>query len=394
MKYEIIIIGAGHSGGMAAITLRQKKFTGSILIIGDENYSPYQKPALSKGFLTNQVSESSLMLRSDSFYEKNNIELMINNKVVAINRVDKLLELNDNSQISYNKLIIATGSKINQINNVTSMKGVYYLRTIKDSLIIKEELDRKKSIGIIGSGYIGLETASIARKKNLDVTVFEMENRIMSRVACKKISKFFQLKHQSQGVNFVLNKSIIDIKDKDNKKRIIGNDSKIFNLDMIIAGTGVQPDISLAIDSGLKCENGITVDEYCLTSDHNIFAIGDCTNHINNFYKTKLRLESVQNAVGQAKAAASYLVGEKKPYKEVPWFWSEQYDLKLQIVGINNNFDERVLKGSLADEKFSMFYLKNKKLISVYSINSPKDFVAGRKIIERGGDASFYLNKN
>ena len=394
MKYEIIIIGAGHSGGMAAISLRQKKFNGSILIIGDENYFPYQKPALSKGFLTNQTSESSLMLKSDSFYERNNIELMINSKVVAIDRADKSLELNDNSQIFYNKLIIATGSKMNQINNVTSVEGVHYLRTIKDSLIIKEELDRKKSIGIIGSGYIGLEIASIARKKNLDVTVFEIENRIMSRVACKKISKFFQLKHQSKGVNFILNKSIIDIKDKDNKKRIIGDDGKIFDLDMIIVGIGVQPDISLAQDSGLKCKNGITVDEYCLTSDTNIFAIGDCTNHMNNFYKTKLRLESVQNAVGQAKTIASYLSGEKKPYKEVPWFWSEQYDLKLQIVGINNNFDQRILKGSLADEKFSMFYLKKNKLISIYSINSPKDFLAGRKIIERGGDASIYLNKN
>jgi 3-phenylpropionate/trans-cinnamate dioxygenase ferredoxin reductase component len=378
---DVVIIGAGHSGGMAAIMLRKSKFKGSITIIGDENYPPYQKPPLSKRFLSEKVVKERLFLKKITFFNQNKIDLLLNNSVSKIDRKKQIIILNNNNIVCYKKLIIATGSNALKLNLPSKNNDTLYLRSIEDAEKIKEFMSMSRSIGIIGSGYIGLEVAAIAAKKGLDVCVIERESRLMSRVVCKEISDFYQQKHEKEGVKFILNCSVIDIEKKQDCHVIKFQDNNLIKTEMIVVGIGIKPNIQLAVDAGIQCSNGIFVNKNCLTSDENIFAIGDCTIHPNSIYGD-LRLESVHNAVEQAKTAASFIIGEPKPYEQVPWFWSEQYNIKLQIAGISHEHDEILIKGSLENEKFTVFYLKNNTLIALDAVNSPKEFTIGKKLIE------------
>ena len=394
MKYDVVIIGAGHAGGMAAISLRQQKYQGSITLIGEENFLPYQRPALSKGFLAGDIEEKRLYLKSQDYFDKNNISIIRNCEVVAIDRNNKIVLLENQKQLGYEKLIIATGSIVNKLKTSSGETDLYYLRTIKDSLKIREKLRNKNKITIIGAGYIGLEIASIAIKKNLEVNVLELENRVMGRVVSSEVSDFFQKKHQSEGVEFKFNTSIIDIEDQGKQKRVICSDGSSFNTDVIVVGVGIKPNIELAESSGLSCDNGIIVDDNGQTSDPHIFAVGDCSNHPNNILKRRLRLESVQNAVEQAKSVAASIAGSVKPYQEVPWFWSDQYNIKLQIAGISQDHDHRVIRGSPKEEKFAVFYQKEKRLIAVDAINSPKEFMVGKKWVAMQAKIPFELIQN
>mgnify|MGYP000710546791 CR=1 FL=1 len=383
MKNGVVIIGAGHAGGMMAISLRQQKYKGSITLIGEEDYLPYQRPALSKGFLAGETEEKSLYLKSQDYFDKNNIRIIRNHKIVDIDRNNKTVILEDRKKIEYEKLVIATGSVVNKLNTSSRETGLYYLRTIGDSLKIRERLRNKNKITIIGAGYIGLEIASIAIKKNLEVIVLELENEVMSRVVSSEVSNFFQNKHQSEGIEFKFNTSVTDIEDQGKQKGIICSDGSVLSADFVVIGVGIKPNIELAHSSGLECDNGIIVDDNGKTSDDHIFAVGDCSNHPNNILKRRLRLESVQNAVEQAKSVAAGISGNHKPYHQVPWFWSDQYNIKLQIAGISQHHDRRVIRGSPEEEKFAVFYQKDKHLIAVDAINSPKEFVTGKKLIER-----------
>ena len=383
MKNGVVIIGAGHAGGMMAISLRQQKYKGSITLIGEEDYLPYQRPALSKGFLAGETEEKSLYLKSQDYFDKNNIRIIRNHKIVDIDRNNKTVILEDRKKIEYEKLVIATGSVVNKLNTSSTDKGLYYLRTIGDSLKIRERLRNKNKITIIGAGYIGLEIASIAIKKNLEVIVLELENKVMSRVVSSEVSNFFQNKHQSEGIKFKFNTSVTDIEDQGKQKGIVCSDGSVLSADLVVIGVGIKPNIELAHSSGLECDNGIIVDDNGKTSDDHIFAVGDCSNHPNNILKQRLRLESVQNAVEQAKSVAAGIAGNHKPYHQVPWFWSDQYNIKLQIAGISQHHDRSVIRGSPEEEKFAVFYQKDKRLIAVDAINSPKEFVTGKKLIER-----------
>ena len=394
MKNDVVIIGAGHAGGMAAISLRQQKYQGSITLIGEENFLPYQRPALSKGFLAGEIEEKRLYLKSQDYFDKNNINIIRNCEVVAIDRNNKIVLLENQKQLGYEKLIIATGSIVNKLKTSSRETDLYYLRTIRDSLKIREKLRSKNKITIIGAGYIGLEIASIAIKKNLEVCVLELENRVMGRVVSAEVSDFFQKKHQSEGVVFKFNASITDIEDRGKQKRIIFSDGSFLNTDVVVIGVGIKPNIELAISSGLKCDNGILVDVNGQTSDPHIFAVGDCSNHPNNIFKQRLRLESVQNAVEQAKSIAASIAGSHKPYQEVPWFWSDQYNIKLQIAGISQDHDHRVVRGYPEEEKFAVFYQKEKRLIAVDAINSPKEFMVGKKWIAKQAKIPFELIRN
>jgi len=391
MKNDAVIIGAGHAGGMTAISLRQRQYQGSITLIGEENYLPYQRPALSKGFLAGEIEEKRLYLKSQDYFDKNNIRIIRNCKVVAIDRNNKTILLENQKQLGYEKLVIATGSIVNKLKTSSRETDLYYLRTIRDSLKIREKLRSKNKITIIGAGYIGLEIASIATKKNLEVSVLELENRVMGRVVSAEVSDFFQKKHQSEGVEFKFNTSITDIEDRGKQKRIICSDGSFLNTDVVIIGVGIKPNIELAKSSGLKCDNGILVDANGKTSDPHIFAVGDCSNHPNNIFKQRLRLESVQNAVEQAKSIAASIAGSHKPYQEVPWFWSDQYNIKLQIAGISQDHDHRVTRGYPEKEKFAVFYQKEKRLIAVDAINSPKEFMVGKKWIAMQAKIPFEL---
>jgi len=394
MKNDVVIIGAGHAGGMAAISLRQQKYQGSITLIGEENFLPYQRPALSKGFLAGEIEEKRLYLKSQDYFDKNNINIIRNCEVVAIDRNNKTVSLENQKQLSYEQLIIATGSIVNKLKTSSRVTDLYYLRTIGDSLKIREKLRNKNKITIIGAGYIGLEIASIAIKKNLEVNMVELENRVMGRVVSSEVSDFFQKKHQSEGVEFKFNTSITDIEDQDKQKRIIFGDGSFFNTDVVVVGVGIKPNIELAKSSGLTCDNGILVDNNGQTSDPHIFAVGDCSNHPNNIFKQRLRLESVQNAVEQAKSVAASIAGSVKPYQEVPWFWSDQYNIKLQIAGISQDHDHRVIRGSPKEEKFAVFYQKEKRLIAVDAINSPKEFMVGKKWVAMQAKIPFELIQN
>ena len=394
MKHDVVIIGAGHAGGMMAISLRQQKYQGSITLIGEEEFLPYQRPALSKGFLAGETEEKSLYLKSQDYFDKNNIRIIRNHKIVDIDRNNKTVLLEDQKEIGYEKLVIATGSIVNKLNTSSTDKGLYYLRTIRDSLKIRETLKDKNKIVIIGAGYIGLEIASVAIKKNLEVTVLELEKRVMSRVVSSEVSDFFQNKHQSEGVEFKFNTSVTDIEDQEQQKRIVCSDGSFLNTDLVVIGVGIKPNIKLAQSSGLECDDGIIVDDNGQTSDDHIFAVGDCSNHPNKILKRRLRLESVQNAVEQAKSVAAGISGNHRPYHQVPWFWSDQYNIKLQIAGISQHHDRRVIRGSPEEEKFAVFYQKDKRLIAVDAINSPKEFVTGKKLIQMQAEIPPELIRN
>tara|TARA_B100001123_G_C15192129_1_gene979829 strand:- start:67 stop:1281 length:1215 start_codon:yes stop_codon:yes gene_type:complete len=382
MQYDVIIIGAGQAGAMTAITLRQKEFSGRILLISEEGYLPYQRPPLSKTFLTGLLPTESLYIKSDAYYKKNKIDILMNETVQLIDRNKKNIILEDGSKHSYQKLVLATGSDLKTLDITCDKKNIYYLRTINDSIKIRSLLEKQKKIVIIGAGYIGLEIAATAIKKNQQVLVLEADNRVMSRSVCPETSNFFEAIHKKEGVKFFFNALIEDINQHNNQKIIGLHNHESIHAESIIIGVGVKPKIDLAVEAGLDCQNGILVNEFCQTSDDNIFAVGDCANYPNAIYGQRLRLESVQNAIEQAKIAASTINKIDLPHEQIPWFWSDQYNIKLKIIGVNTNYENYVVRGNIAEEKFSVFYLKEDRIIAIETINDNKSFALGKKLIK------------
>ena len=382
MKTNIVIIGAGQAGIMAAISLRKVKYDGKISLFTNEKYFPYQRPPLSKGYLSGKIQEKNLYFKTNTFYEKKDIQIIRNTKVTAINRETKTILANNKQEYSYDKLIISTGSTTRKLNFTCNEKNIFYLRTLDDANKIRERLGQLESIVIIGAGYIGLETAAILTKKNIEVTIIEMEKRVMKRSVCKTTSLFFQEKHRGEGVNLKLNVSVTDINDHKDQKRVIASDGSVIDADAVLVGVGVKPNADLAINSGLLCENGILVNQYGKTSDDDIYAAGDCTNYLNTIYHKRINIESVHNAIEQAKTVAAAINGSTESWDQIPRFWSNQYDLKLQIAGISDDFEQCVIRGKTEDNKFSIFYLKAHKVIAIESINDNKTFLHGKKIID------------
>ena len=381
MQYDVIIIGGGQAGAMSAITLRQKKFSGRILLISNEGYLPYQRPPLSKAFLTDLLLTESLYIKSGAYYKRNKIDILMNDTVELIDRNKKNIILENGGNYSYQKLVLATGSELNILDITCDKKNIYYLRTIDDSIKIRSLLEQQQKIVIVGAGYIGLEIAAAAIQKNQQVIVLEADNRVMSRSVCPETSNFFEAIHKKEGVNFFFNTLIEDIHQHNSQKIITVNNDESINADAIIIGIGVNPKIGLAVKAGLDCQNGILVNEFCQTSDDNIFAIGDCANYPNLIYGQRLRLESVQNALEQAKIAASTINGLDLPHDQIPWFWSDQYNIKLKIAGVAAGYENYVLRGNVAEEKFSVFYLKKGRLIALETVNDNKAFSVGKKLI-------------
>ena len=382
MHYDVIIIGGGQAGAMSAITLRQKKFSGRILLISNEGYLPYQRPPLSKAFLTDLLLTESLYIKSGAYYKRNKIDILMNDTVELIDRNKKNIILENGGKYSYQKLVLATGSELNILDITCDKKNIYYLRTIDDSIKIRSLFEQQQKIVIVGAGYIGLEIAAAAIQKNQQVIVLEADNRVMSRSVCPETSNFFEAIHKKEGVNFFFNTLIEDIHQHNSQKIITVNNDESINADAIIIGIGVNPKIGLAVEAGLDCQNGILVNEFCQTSDDNIFAIGDCANYPNSIYGQRLRLESVQNALEQAKIAASTINGLDLPHDQIPWFWSDQYNIKLRIAGVATGYENYVVRGNISEEKFSVFYLKEERLIAIETINDNKSFSVGKKLIK------------
>ena len=325
MTDKIVIIGAGHAAGQLVGSLKQQKFAGQIVLIGDEPYLPYQRPPLSKKFLSGDMPAERLYVKPASFYEDSQIELKLETLVSDIDRVNKTVVTNDGEKITYDKLILALGARVRRLPiEGTDLEGVHYLRGITDVQAIRADMQNKKNAVIIGAGYIGLEVAAVLRQQGLGVTVVEMADRVMSRVVSPEISDFYQIQHTEQGVKLRLSTGIVALHGDGRVDSVETADGEQIEADFVVIGVGVEPNTELAAQAGLAVDDGIVVNDQCQTSDTDIYAVGDCTTHPNAIYSRQLRLESVHNALEQAKTAVSNICGHETHYAQVPWFWSDQ----------------------------------------------------------------------
>ena len=380
MSQNIVIIGAGQAGAQAVISLRAEGFTGPITMVGDEAYAPYQRPPLSKAYLMGTFERARLFLKPDSFYRDNDCELIVNTSVTAIDRAATMVKLSDGRTLSYGQLLIATGTRVRPIQCPgADLSGIFYLRSIADVDMLQAVFHTGKKLAVIGGGFIGLEVAAVAAKHGLEVTVFEAMERVMARAVSKQVSDFFENAHRAAGVTLLTGTGVEGFEGEDCVTGVRAG-GKVYPADIVLVGIGVHANMEIAAKAGLECKNGIEVDKFCMTSDRAIFAAGDCTFHEGRDGEW-MRLESVQNAIDQAKHAAAAMVGKPKPYNEVPWFWSDQYDLKLQIAGLAKPGDEVVVRGDPVSRKFSVFHLRAGVLAAVESINTPADYLVGRKLI-------------
>lgn len=381
----VLIIGAGHGAGQAVASLRQEGFGGRIILVGDEAYIPYHRPPLSKKFLEGELPLERLYLKPEKFYETQNVDMRLGERVASINPADKTAELESGETISWDHLILATGSHVRRMDVPGhDLDGIHYLRTVDDVKAIQKDFDGGQKVVIVGGGYIGLEIAAVARKRGKDVTLFEMGDRILNRVVAPEMSAFYHGVHEEEGVVIHLNTGITAFEGDGHVQYAVTQDGEKFNADLVVIGIGILPAIELAEGAGIACENGVTVDAHCRTSADNIYAIGDCSNHPSPLYGRRLRLESVPNAMGQAKITAKAICGTLEEYNEIPWFWSDQYNMKLQIAGLSEGYDQIVFRGDKAARKFAAFYLKEGKLISMDGVNSPGEFMASKKLIMNG----------
>lgn len=382
---QIVIVGAGQAADQAVHTLRRKGFTGKLAVVGEEPWLPYQRPPLSKKYLAGALERDRLVLRPEHFYTEHSVETHLGRRVQEIARETQRIRLEDGSSLPYDALLLATGSKPRPLTVPgADLQGVHTLRTIADVERIRADLGQNQRMVIIGGGYIGLEVAATARELGLDVTVLEMADRVMNRVTCKEISSFYETEHARHGVRIIANSKVQALAGDSRTgrvKSVITDDGAEHPADLVIVGVGVTAADELAVASGIECSNGIVVDEYCRTSDPNIYAAGDCSNHPNLHYGRRLRLESVDNAFEQAASAAHNLLGAPTRHDKVPWFWSDQYDLKMIIIGLCTGYDTVILRGSTASRSFSACYLRGGELIALDSVNSPKDQMAARKLI-------------
>ena len=382
MTDRIVIAGAGHAAGQVLTTLRQLKYAGQIVLIGDEPWLPYQRPPLSKKFLAGDMPAERLFVKPPSFYDDPSIELRLGSTITAIDRKTKQLQLKDGEPVMFDKLVLALGSRAVKLPVAgADLKGVHYLRSIADVEGIRADLETRRRLVVVGAGYIGLEVAAVARQRGLEVTVVEMAERVMSRVVSPEISDFYQIEHTNHGVTLRLDTEVTELQGKKRVKGVVTNSGEILPTKFVVIGIGITPNTELAAAAGLEVDDGIVVDERGRTSDPDIFAIGDCTRHPNGIYDRSLRLESVHNALEQAKTVAHNLCGEDTTYSEVPWFWSDQYDLKLQIAGLSDGYDDVVIRGNPAEQSFACLYLKDRRLIAVDAVNAPKEFVQAKPLI-------------
>lgn len=382
---KVVIIGAGQAGFQVAASLRQGGFAGSVTIIGDEDNIPYQRPPLSKAYLKNLADETSIQLRPENFYADNRIDLIKGDKVERIDRDAKIVVTASGKQLAYDKLAITTGTRPRPLDLPgANLKGVHALRSFLHAADLRDDLQKHQNVVIIGGGFIGLEVAACAAGLGKTVTVLEYAPRLMGRAVSTVSSDFFKDYHESIGVRVVTDARIERIEGQDRAQGITLLNGEQISCDLILVGVGALPNVELAQTAKLDCDNGILVDEFGVTSDPNIVSAGDCTNHPNPYANGRFRLESVQNAIDQAKVAAASILGTATAYSAAPWFWSDQGEIKLQTVGLPLGTDELVVRGSTEERKFSVFHYRQGKLIAVESINSAGDHMVARKLITTG----------
>ncbi|HJT43223.1 MAG TPA: FAD-dependent oxidoreductase [Rhizomicrobium sp.] len=383
MSEHVVIIGAGQAGAQAVQTLRAEGFDGPITMVGDEAYAPYQRPPLSKAYLLGSFERARLFLKADAYYAESGCSLILNSHATAIHRAERLVDLSDGRTLSYDKLLLATGARVRQLKCPgADLAGIHYLKTIADVDGLQAVFQAGKRIAIVGGGYIGLEVAAVGAKRGLEVTVFEAMDRLMARAVSPELSAFYAAEHQKAGVTLKLKTGVEAIEGNVKVERVIAG-GQSYEADIVLVGIGVIPCDALAVKAGLASEDGIVVDQNARTGDPHIWAAGDCTRHVGREGHS-IRLECVQNAIDQAKHAALAMVGKAKTYSEVPWFWSDQYDLKLQIAGLARPTDRRVARGDPATRKFAVFHLRDGAVAAVEAVNAVPEYMIGKKLVAEG----------
>ncbi len=379
---RIIVVGAGQAGVQAVASLRGEGYRGEVVLAGEEAYPPYQRPPLSKAYLAGKFDRERLFLKPESFFAES-CELHVSLGVAAIDRRAKRVRFTNDTTLPYNKLLIATGARPRHIDYPGKrLAGVHYLRGIDDVDALRPLLVQGARLTVIGGGYIGLEVAAVAALQGVEVTVIEATDRVMSRTVSPIVSAVYENVHRGHGVRIRVGAKADGLEGEGSVAAVHAGGERIA-ADAVLIAVGVVPNSEPAQVAGLACDNGIVVDEFARTSDPDIFAAGDCTN-FPYFAGGRVRLESVQNAVDQAKAAAAGLAGKPQAYREVPWFWSDQYDLKLQIAGLARDGDTSVLRGDEAARKFAVFHLREGKVVAVEAVNAAPEYIAGRRLIASG----------
>jgi 3-phenylpropionate/trans-cinnamate dioxygenase ferredoxin reductase subunit len=383
---RVVIAGGGHAGGSAAALLRQMGWAGQIVVIGQEPLPPYERPPLSKAWLKGEADAESLALRPASFYASANIQLRLGCTVDAIDRDAMTVTLSDGESLRYQHLILALGARPRRIPLPgLDLPGVLELRTAADADLLKQALGPGRRLAVVGGGYIGLEAAASARALGAEVIVLEREARLLARIASPPLSEFFAAQHRAHGVDIEVNAFVEAVVGSNGRVCGVGlADGRILEADTVLVGVGAVPNEELARHAGLACDGGIVVDEAARTGDSAIYAIGDCTRRPVPLYGRTMRLESVPNALEQARQAAAAICGKPQPTPEVPWFWSDQYDIRLQIAGIPFDATEVVLRGNLEEGRFALFHLTEDGIVqAVEAVNASQEFMGGRRIIAR-----------
>jgi 3-phenylpropionate/trans-cinnamate dioxygenase ferredoxin reductase subunit len=380
----VIIVGAGHGGAQAAIALRQNGFAGPITMIGREPEPPYERPPLSKEYLAQEKPFERIYIRPPAFWAEKGVEMMLSTEVVAVDAAAQFVTLGSGQQRHYSHLIWAAGGEPRRLSCPGSdLAGVHAVRTRADVDAIMAALPDVSRVAVIGGGYIGLEAAAVLRKLGKEVVLLEALPRVLARVAGEELSSFYEGEHRAHGVDLRTGVGVTALEGEGTVSGVRLADGSLVEADMVIVGIGIVPSVAPLIEAGAEGDNGVGVDQHCRTSLPNIFAIGDCAAHVSAFADgATIRLESVQNANDQATVAAKTICGELVEYGATPWFWSNQYDLKLQTVGLSLGYDQTVLRGDPATRSFSVIYLKDGEVRALDCVNMVRDYVQGRKLVE------------
>lgn len=402
MSNGLVIVGASYAGVQAGISAREKGYQEPIRIVADEIHLPYQRPPLSKAFLSTDFAHNSLFLRGDDYFKGQGIELVLGHRAVELDRAASRIKLEGGDSLPFDSLVIATGSRARRLTIPGADRdGIVYLRTLDDAMTLKPRLEAASDVVIVGGGFIGLEVASTAAKTGKKVTLIEAQSRLLERAVSPLISQFLLDIHRSHGVDIRFNESVVAIEGTGAVNEVITSSGLRVRADLIVAGIGGIANDELAVQASITSANGIDVDEHGRTDAPNIYAAGDVSNHHNSFAGRRVRLEAVQNATDQGKAVGSMIAGKPEAYDAVPRFWSDQYDAKLQIVGLSAPTDVAVVRGDMTEGKFSVFYYRDGKLTAVDSINRPGDQMIARRLItaslsptpEQAADLAFDLKK-
>jgi 3-phenylpropionate/trans-cinnamate dioxygenase ferredoxin reductase component len=381
-----VIVGTGQAGFQTAASLRSEGYEEPITLIGEEPHIPYQRPPLSKGFPLGQQDFESIQLRPERFYQDHHIDLLAGKRVAAVDHAARQVRLESGARIPYQKLVLAVGARNRKLAvKGAELDGVMYLRSLEEAISLKKRLESAQEIVVIGGGFIGLELAAVACTLGKSVTVLEALPRLMSRVVAPIISDFYRELHATRGVRIVCDAAVSEISGAGSRvQKVVMREGTTYTADLVIVGVGVVPNVELAQDARLTVANGVAVNEYLETDDENIFAIGDCAEHDCVFAGARVRLESVQNAADQAQRVATTIAGRRSPYRALPWFWTDQFDIKLQMAGISQGHDRIVTRGNPESRRLSVFYFKQDRLVAIDSINRPLDHMIGRKLIAGG----------